>query len=916
MANDLQTKLDAILLDKNTNLLPENLKKGVTLLGVEGNLEAGGSAEVPVKLFNSEEELQADPTKEIGDLAVTYYKSLQNVTADTRFSVAKCPTTVVLPNAFGEDYVNIMYAATDSSIPFNCWGDLSADYFMMSCYSNDTEIRIEYESSDGITYTRTDGGDELVDFGTEIYYSRPEYWNDVIGYFIQASSQYFGGFYEYNTRKDTNKAAWITNMRVVDGEGVYDLDKENGLKVDEVSSICNEIISHFNLDLTKSSQYISFVKSGETLTAYVGLLTTTTSEPYQYATSLSLVQDTSNNWGVGTYSTELVDGVYKITIGDNLSYTKLPTGTKIPVGTYTWGHWKYGSISTSDKYTTLEISENGNIDVNSEIAIYGYNVGYDYSRDNYGTTTKYYHAPSQLTLSDANQLLTGVVGYGKNGAVTGDGSIYDNLVWTNDVLGKCPTEVYCDYMGILSDATSKTDRLYDYDLDVTKNKVYGIVQGDKLLSFKTQLTIDTLKKYITFDKTYTSLVIQGISTGNNKLCWLVNASGAYSGSNIDVLIITYDGITKTFDYFIAVENTTGQGRYLMKDVYNGDLYICIGSMADNYYMKNTTVLSASKINFEERNITNIIDTTYSALDSDISSYIASSSGMFIYNGYIYVNYLRRSDTDNYSVKYRLRKLANGVNKMIENISSTYEYYPHHVHYLDSTRGCFVDDKFYFVRFNDTKNSLAYLDLNTDTVTDLTTVTVSSGYKERNYWGHCTYKLDNCIYWCIYHSTVNGSSGGTYGFDVFKYNLTTNTNIKIFNTSYDRVKADTGHRLIFNENKGKLYLRYNSVIEIDPDTDTVTEITTVPRSEASGPLYRYIEDGISITCSRTELFVDTGNADLSAGIDTKINVIPINGTVGKFVICDYKGYIKNSVTQEEYEQAQEQINDLFGEEETE
>ena len=34
--NELQTNLDAILADKNTNLLSENLKSGVTLLGVNG----------------------------------------------------------------------------------------------------------------------------------------------------------------------------------------------------------------------------------------------------------------------------------------------------------------------------------------------------------------------------------------------------------------------------------------------------------------------------------------------------------------------------------------------------------------------------------------------------------------------------------------------------------------------------------------------------------------------------------------------------------------------------------------------------------------------------------------------------------------------------------------------------------------
>lgn len=41
MSNELQTNLNNILADKNANLLPENLRKGITLLGVEGTLESG-----------------------------------------------------------------------------------------------------------------------------------------------------------------------------------------------------------------------------------------------------------------------------------------------------------------------------------------------------------------------------------------------------------------------------------------------------------------------------------------------------------------------------------------------------------------------------------------------------------------------------------------------------------------------------------------------------------------------------------------------------------------------------------------------------------------------------------------------------------------------------------------------------------
>ena len=40
MSNKLQQTLDEILLDKNTNLLPENIKKGVTIFNITGTLES------------------------------------------------------------------------------------------------------------------------------------------------------------------------------------------------------------------------------------------------------------------------------------------------------------------------------------------------------------------------------------------------------------------------------------------------------------------------------------------------------------------------------------------------------------------------------------------------------------------------------------------------------------------------------------------------------------------------------------------------------------------------------------------------------------------------------------------------------------------------------------------------------------
>ena len=48
MENELQQVLDNILEDKTTNLKPENLKLGITCLGIEGTLQESTSN---IKLF-------------------------------------------------------------------------------------------------------------------------------------------------------------------------------------------------------------------------------------------------------------------------------------------------------------------------------------------------------------------------------------------------------------------------------------------------------------------------------------------------------------------------------------------------------------------------------------------------------------------------------------------------------------------------------------------------------------------------------------------------------------------------------------------------------------------------------------------------------------------------------------------------
>ena len=193
----LTENLTEIKRQKDTYILPENLKKDITVFGVTGTLESGGTITSGIKQFSTIEEMQADPTAKEGNLAIVYRSEVRNATLNSRFQVATFPNTVVLDTAI-TDYVEVRYRAVDSSVMFDCMGSLDSSSFRMDCYGEAGEIRIQYTSSDGITYTRTDTTGNPVNFGTEIYYAYAEMWNDAIGKFIQVGGNVFEGLYKYS----------------------------------------------------------------------------------------------------------------------------------------------------------------------------------------------------------------------------------------------------------------------------------------------------------------------------------------------------------------------------------------------------------------------------------------------------------------------------------------------------------------------------------------------------------------------------------------------------------------------------------------------------------------------------------------------------------------------------------------------
>lgn len=196
----LQSNLEYILNEKETKIIPENIKKGVQIFDIVGTLEQGTSG---VKLFETQEEMQADKSAKEGDLAVVYRSENDNMKADTQTQFITFPETVVLSEQITKDiYTNLI--AVDVSSYFSAQIQLNST--SLNVVSYDLNYDIKYSSSDGLTYTRTsfsnEEGEPLsnpIDLGIIVHPEPDLEWNPAYGYFLLVPTKPFEGLYEYQS---------------------------------------------------------------------------------------------------------------------------------------------------------------------------------------------------------------------------------------------------------------------------------------------------------------------------------------------------------------------------------------------------------------------------------------------------------------------------------------------------------------------------------------------------------------------------------------------------------------------------------------------------------------------------------------------------------------------------------------------
>ena len=527
----------AVLGDEN--LKSENIKKDVSIFGVTGSLESSSGQ---MKLFETQEEMQADPDAKEGDLAVVYDDSPMKMEAGVNYNGSLTmyfPKVVTLDEAVSSaisnkywtmlDYNDVGYSLTSSSFKFGTYDYMEDDI---------TGEYATYTSSDGITYTRTTDKDSITfELEYEVVLSTS---HSIIGNFLLLENGVFRGLYKYDTKLNELKSKGYINPVVTDE--VLSYDKLSSVDINTILPCLKTI---YNNDNKSYGRYIVVIKNNGDIFAY------------DY-------KDGNSSTDYWTFPGIICDG-NKIYISQNYTSStthifrkhKLNTedGTVESETLSNLSTYQYQTVSDElNKDDIVTILTNNGVSSTITVDFFGENLGTDNLNTNrvdlkmaYAEESKYYSAKTQFTIEKPNELLPGLIAYGKSGDVTGDGTIYNNLD-CREILKK----LYGENNLIYSTDSSKT---YACSKDVNNNQIMLSGEVDKLTQFiklseniesstKTAIVRNTsTENYITYDgtceitinKSSGELLVKNINTEEEHIHSFV--SNPYS---VDIRILPND----------------------------------------------------------------------------------------------------------------------------------------------------------------------------------------------------------------------------------------------------------------------------------------------------------------------------------------------------------------------------------------
>jgi len=342
-----QVTVNAVTSAIDNNITAGNIKKDVSILGVTGTYEGSGGGGGDVKLFETVAAMNSSSGNEEGDLAIVYGTETQNVTESTEFSSCIFPSIVTLPSAYTGSGDYYSFRALDYEMYSDMMVELSSDSCSIYCYGDSSSLQVSYTSSDGITYTRTDGGVNSFDFGTPLRFeSYGDPFEPALGYFIQAGGMAFNGLYEYtlNNTDYTKVHFLLTSGLTITSSSTVEVTNNCWDSTLYNTADLYNLGNTIKTNLSKTGTPKFFLRNDK-----ICFIVNSSAFPYR----LDICIDSNNNI-IGLASSDLsLQGsldLYEVTNLANMTYTK--------VGTYTGV-----KDSNNRTYVTLSGIQSVSIDV-------------------------------------------------------------------------------------------------------------------------------------------------------------------------------------------------------------------------------------------------------------------------------------------------------------------------------------------------------------------------------------------------------------------------------------------------------------------------------------------------------------------------------------------------------------------------
>lgn len=174
---DLIENLQAIKTEKDTKIIPENIKKDIQIFDITGTYE--GSTASNIYLYSDLQEMLSDSSKPEGTFGVVYEDRRTHPTAGDTLTEVFLPPVVVLSEAVTESK---FYDDGTGKLMIDISSDQMYFQYMDGAYYGSTS----YTSEDGITYTcysPTGVTIKMNDY-TIVRESQHGTWDDVFGEFM------------------------------------------------------------------------------------------------------------------------------------------------------------------------------------------------------------------------------------------------------------------------------------------------------------------------------------------------------------------------------------------------------------------------------------------------------------------------------------------------------------------------------------------------------------------------------------------------------------------------------------------------------------------------------------------------------------------------------------------------------------